>query len=89
MSDPIGSLTDSFSRFAVEHLVLDASAETSSTELIEAYHLWRRAKGMPKEATDITFFRRLREWGGDRVRGVRRGATGAQVKCYTGLRLKV
>jgi hypothetical protein len=31
-----GDLTDSFSGFAVEHLVLDPSAWTSSTELLEA-----------------------------------------------------
>jgi hypothetical protein len=83
-----GDLTDSFSGFAVEHLVLDPSAWTSSTELLEAYYLWGRRKETPKDVTGVTFFRRLREWGGDRVKGLRRGATGAQVKGYTGVRLK-
>jgi hypothetical protein len=55
-----GDLTDSFSGFAVERLVLDPSAWTSSTELLEAYQLWGREKGMPKDATGLTFFRRLR-----------------------------
>jgi hypothetical protein len=81
-------LTDSFTGFAVERLVLDPSAWTSSTELLEAYHLWGREKGMPKDATGVIFFRRLREWGGDRVKGLRRGATSAPVKGYTGVRLK-
>ena len=53
-----GDLTDSFSGFAVERLVLDPSARTSSTELLEAYQLWGREKGMPKDATGLTFFRR-------------------------------
>ena len=88
MSEPVEDLTDSFSRFAVERLVLDPSAWTSSTELLEAYHLWGREKGIPRDATGLTFLRRLREWGGDRVKGLRRGATGAQVKGYTGVRLK-
>ena len=46
-----GDLTDSFSGFAVEHLVLDPSAWTSSTELLEAYYLWGRRKEMPKDVT--------------------------------------
>jgi hypothetical protein len=83
-----GDLADNFSAFAVERLVLDPSAWTSSTELLEAYRLWGREKGMPKDATGMTFFRRLREWSGNRVKGLRRGATGAQVKGYTGVRLK-
>ena len=83
-----GDLTDSFSGFAVERLVLDPSARTSSTELLEAYQLWGREKGMPKDATGLTFFRRLREWGGGSVKGFRRGVVGAQVKGHTGVRLK-
>jgi hypothetical protein len=43
---------------------------------------------MPKDATGVTFFRRLREWGGDRIKGLRHGAEGAQIKGYTGVRLK-
>jgi hypothetical protein len=81
-------LMDGFSGFVIERLVLDPSAWTSSTELLEAYHLWGREKGMPKDATGVTFFRRLREWGGDRIKGLRHGAEGAQIKGYTGVRLK-
>jgi hypothetical protein len=83
-----GDSMDSFSSFAVERLVLDPSAWTSLSELLEAYHLWTREKGMPKDATSMTFFRRLREWGGDSVKGHRHGAPGAQVKGYAGVRLK-
>jgi len=83
-----GNWTDSFSGFAVERLVLDPSAWTSSTELLEAYQLWGREKGMPKDATGVTFFRRLHEWGGDRVKGLRRGIPSARVKGYVGVRLK-
>jgi hypothetical protein len=73
-----GDSMDSFSGFAVERLVLDPSAWTSLSELLEA----------PKDATSMTFFRRLRAWGGNGVRGHRHGATGAQIKGYTGVRLK-
>jgi hypothetical protein len=83
-----GDLTDSFSGFAVERLVLDPSAWTSSTELLEAYQLWGREKRMPKDPTGLTFFRRLREWGGGSVKGFRRGVAGPQVAGYTGVRLK-
>jgi hypothetical protein len=83
-----GEPMDSFSGFAVERLVLDPSAWTSLSELLEACRLWTREKGMPKDATNMTLFRRLREWSGDGVGGHRHGATGAQVKGYTGVRLK-
>jgi hypothetical protein len=81
--------TNAFSGFAVEHLVLDASAWTSSTALLEAYQLWSRERGLPQGATSLTFFRLLRDSGGGRVKGFRRGVAGAQIKGYSGVRLKI
>ena len=78
-----GDLTDSFSGFAVERLVLDPSAWTSSTQLLEAYQLWGREKGNTKDAgLTLGCSGDCAIWGRGSVKGFG-AALGAQVKRTT------